>query len=129
MHDLNTIRRLNLDTFGQAIKNFQRQGRFVMAVYAGLHIVSIESFSTADEAADGVAERTERLEASERIEVFPPARAAEQAAAAAPVETLMRDQSEDRTSGFATLEDYLRHVAPPGALIVTLQVADADAPR
>lgn len=124
MHDLNTIRRLNLDTFGQAIKNFQRQGRFVMAVYAGLHIVSIESFSTSGDAAYGVAERTDRLEASERIEVFPPATAAEQAAAAAPGEPLKRDQSEDRTRGFATLEDYLAHVAPAGAFIVAVQVSE-----
>ena len=45
MHDLNTISRLNAEAFGPAIENLQRQGRFVVAKYTGLHILSIESYS------------------------------------------------------------------------------------
>jgi hypothetical protein len=102
-----------------AIEHFRSQGRFVMAVYAGLHIVSIESFSTAEEAADGVADRTERLEASERIEMFPPVLPVQDANPAA------AEQYDEHTPGFATLAQFLEHVAPEGAVVVSVQVLDS----
>ena len=49
MHDLNTINRLNAEAFHDAVSNFQRQGRYVVATYAGLSLFSIETFG--DEAA------------------------------------------------------------------------------
>lgn len=59
MHDLNTINRLNAEAaqkhldavdWRQAIANFQRQGRYVLAKYAGLTLVSVETFDNAAEA-------------------------------------------------------------------------------
>lgn len=45
MHDLNTISKLNAEAFGEAVENFRRQGRFVIATYSGLALVSIETFT------------------------------------------------------------------------------------
>ena len=45
MHDLNTIQRLNAEAFGEAVENFRRQGRFVIATYSGIALVSIETFT------------------------------------------------------------------------------------
>ena len=53
MHDLNTINRLNAEAFEAAIKNFQAQGRYVLAKYEGLTLVSIETLGNADALCDG----------------------------------------------------------------------------
>lgn len=45
MHDLNTISKLNAEAFGEAVENFRRQGRFVIATYSGIALVSIETFT------------------------------------------------------------------------------------
>jgi len=50
MHSLNTIQKLNAESFAPAIENLRRQGRDVVATYAGLALLSIESFSIRDEA-------------------------------------------------------------------------------
>ncbi len=50
MHDLNTINRLNAEAFADSIDHFRRQGRDVVATYAGLTLMSIETFSDRDEA-------------------------------------------------------------------------------
>lgn len=50
MHDLHTIHKLNAEAYAQGIENFRKQGRHVLAVYSGLHLMSVETFGTAEEA-------------------------------------------------------------------------------
>jgi hypothetical protein len=50
VHDLETINRLNAEAFAASIDNYRRQGRYVLAVYAGLTLVSIETFTAQEEA-------------------------------------------------------------------------------
>lgn len=50
MHDLNTIAKLNAEAYEQGIENFRKQGRHVLAIYSGLHLMSVETFGTAIEA-------------------------------------------------------------------------------
>lgn len=60
MRDINDIIQQNNDTWGPVIQNLTRQGRYVVAQYDGLHLVSIESFTTlrdAQEAAEKVSAR------------------------------------------------------------------------
>jgi len=49
MNDLNTINRLNAEAvtsqLGSSIPLLQAQGKYVVAEYAGLHILSFETFS------------------------------------------------------------------------------------
>jgi hypothetical protein len=45
MHDLNTIAKLNAEAFAEAVENFRRQGRFVIANYSGITLCSIETFT------------------------------------------------------------------------------------
>lgn len=45
MHDLNTISKRNAEAFADAVENFRRQGRFVIANYSGITLCSIETFS------------------------------------------------------------------------------------
>lgn len=87
MHDLNTINRLNAETFTKSIDNFRAQGRFVLARYEGLHLVSIESFSNADQASDAHFAATKDAGPGERYVVHAPTAA---------FYTTQRDQSEDR---------------------------------
>lgn len=57
MRDINDIIQQNNDTWRPVIDNLVRQGRYVVAQYDGLHLVSIESFSDlrrAQDAADHV---------------------------------------------------------------------------
>lgn len=89
MHDLRTISRLNAEAFGPAITNLQRQGRFVVAKYAGLHILSIESFSDETEARADFDEAVDSPDKTKKL--FAPIASAD---GANPVQ---RDQSEDRT--------------------------------
>ena len=89
MHDLNTIRRLNAEALHDAVANAQRQGRYVVATYAGLSLFSIESFS--DEAAALQAVKAPVL-TGDRKALFAPTGTS---ITDAP-EPLLRDQSEDR---------------------------------
>jgi hypothetical protein len=120
MHDLNTINRLNAEAFGNAIKNFQAQGRWVIAKRAGLHLISIESFSFETEAQNALADKTTKLEASESVELLPPT---------AGFHATGRDQSEDRPTpltleelaalgrtGEKTLGDYVARVQADEAI-------------
>lgn len=50
MHDLATIHKLNAEAYAQGIDNFRKQGRHVLAIYSGLHLMSVETFTTAEEA-------------------------------------------------------------------------------
>lgn len=45
MHDLNVINRINAEAFAESIANYRKQGRWVLAKYEGLHLVSIETFT------------------------------------------------------------------------------------
>ena len=97
MHDLNTINRVNYEAFVRAIQNFQAQGRFVLAKYEGLHLVSIETFSSADELVDAHVEalKANPIATGTHFKCFPPV---------AQFTTAQRDQSEDRKSS-ATVEE------------------------
>ena len=87
MHDLNTIIRLNNGTFAKSIENFRAQGRFVLSHYEGVHLVSIESFSNADQASDAHFAAVTGAGPGERYVVHAPTSA---------FHTAQRDQSEDR---------------------------------
>jgi hypothetical protein len=50
VHDLNTIKRLNFEAFAQSIGKYQAAGKHVLAVYEGMHLTSIETFTDAAEA-------------------------------------------------------------------------------
>ncbi len=50
MHDLNQITRLNAEAFADAIQSYRRQARWVLAKYEGLHLASIETFTSQDAA-------------------------------------------------------------------------------
>jgi len=98
MHDLNTINKLNAEAFEAAIKNFQAQGRYVLAKYEGLALVSIETFGSADALCDG---HYAALEANPpatgtHFKTFPPT---------AGFHATGRDQSEDRASTQLGLEE------------------------
>ena len=90
MHDLNTINKLNAETFAPAIENYRAQGRYVVAEYSGLHVLSIETFEDPFEAVAKFNSPTSSPDVHRKI--LPPT-----ARRQAP-----RDQSEDRT-----LADYI----------------------
>ena len=97
MHDLNTINRLNAEAFEAAIKNFQAQGRYVLAKYEGLTLVSIKTFSTSDALRDA---RLAALEINHpatgtHFKTFPPT---------AGFHAAKRDQSEDRPASHTVEE-------------------------
>lgn len=50
MDDLNTISKRNAEAFADAVQNYRKQGRWVMAVYSGLALMSIETFSSEEDA-------------------------------------------------------------------------------
>lgn len=50
MHGLETIVKQNQTQFEKAIDTYRSQGRWVLAKYTGLHLVSIETFGSAEEA-------------------------------------------------------------------------------
>lgn len=100
MHDLNTITRLNAERFADGIKSLRAQGRYVLAKYDGLALVSIESFSDHQEAVAATTAASAAGGASERVQLFAPLSEAEAALARG------RDQSEDRTVG-----DYAARLA------------------
>lgn len=90
MHDLNTINRLNEEAFGKGIAHQRAAGRYVLAKYEGLHVVSYETFSTADDVIHAV---NEQQQLGTSFRVFTPMTDAER------VLHQGRDQSEDRTLG------------------------------
>ena len=88
MHDLNVINRINAEAFAESIQNHRRQGRWVLAKYEGLHLVSIETFTmqTVAQAAHDAAADCQH--GGGRSVLFTPF----EVSAPAP----LRDQSEDR---------------------------------
>lgn len=86
MHDLQTISKLNAAAFADGIANYQAQGRYVVATYTGLHILSVETFS-------GPAAQTDATTALNAPKASPDVhRKLFEPTGAAPA----RDQSEDR---------------------------------
>lgn len=98
MHDLNTINKLNANAFEAAIKNFQAQGRYVLAQYEGLTLVSIETFGSADALCDGHLDALEKNPPATgtHFKTFPPT---------AGFHAAHRDQSEDRAAAQLSLEE------------------------
>ena len=95
MHDLNTINRLNSEAFSEAVDNFRAQGRYVLAKYDGVTLMSIETFSNAEEAAAALVQAQETGGVSERFKLLAPTGTWHGA---------QRDQSEDRAQPY-TLEE------------------------
>ena len=69
MHDLNTIRRLNAEAHADSINRVRAKGRFVVADYAGLTLMSYRSFEERPHAEAALAEP---LEGSEHRKLFEP---------------------------------------------------------
>lgn len=86
MHDLNTINRLNAETHADAINAARRQGKYVVALYAGLHLVG---FSSHDDSRSVVSAFGAPVEAGERRVIY------------GPITGPARDQSEDRRQPFS----------------------------
>lgn len=106
MHDLNTINRLNAEAFSKAIDHFRAQGRWVLATYDGLHLLSIETFSTAESAAAALTRAHQTAGPSNHFKVLGPVPAWTAA---------QRDQSEDRpTADPLTLAGYINRVQTQG---------------
>jgi len=81
MHDLHTIRRLNAEAADAAgIHDARRRGQYVVALFAGLALVSFTTFDSASAAAEAAQAPTD---ASERRVVY------------GPITGPARDQSED----------------------------------
>lgn len=101
MHGLETIVKQNLDRFAKAITTYRSQGRWVLAKYDGLHLVSIETFGSAEEAGPTYAAAHNTI--GEHAKLLPPT--PEWYAA-------RRDQSEDRPvkAPPVTLGDYIADV-------------------
>lgn len=95
MHDLNTINRLNAEAFADSIAKHRAAGRFVLAKYEGLALVSIEAFSDRPSAQQAFDATAAVQHGGGRSVLFAPT----QAGVAVP----QRDQSEDRKQPY-TLE-------------------------
>lgn len=95
MQDLNTINRLNAEAFAASIQNYRRQGRWVLAKYAGLHLESIETFTVQSDAQAAFDTEVSKRDASGRAVLFTPFPVSKP--------TPVRDQSEDRKQPY-TLE-------------------------
>lgn len=50
MHDLNTIRRLNAEAHAATIEKARNEGKHVVATFAGLHLMTVETYSDAETA-------------------------------------------------------------------------------
>lgn len=94
MHDLNTINRLNAEAFEKSIRNFQAQGRWVLARYDGLALTSVETFTELTAAQQVLEQRPANSLQGERAAIFAPL----------PVGAASRDQSEDRAQPY-TLDE------------------------
>ena len=98
MHDLNTINRLNIEAFAESITAHRKAGRFVMAQYEGLSLVSIETFSYQNQAQDAFDAAVPLQHGGSRVVLFTPLGQVEMATA--PVHA--PDQ---------TLADYIKRVS------------------
>lgn len=92
MHDLNTINKLNQKAFEDSVTKLQAEGKFVVALYAGLSLIGIEPFDDEPAARAFIAGNDEDPSARAFL-LSPITNAAEKAAIRG------RDQSEDRTLG------------------------------
>ncbi len=72
MHDLNVINRLNAEAFADSIQNYRRQGRWVLAKYEGLALVSIETFTVQEDAQAMLDVAVELQHGGERNVLFAP---------------------------------------------------------
>lgn len=104
MHALETIARLNAKATEKAIGHYCGLGRWVVAGYAGLHITSLETFTSESEAVAAV--RAELDSPDQKRVLHPPKPAAEVVG--------QRDQSEDRT-----LAAYIGKVAKEEGITIT----------
>ncbi len=95
MHDLATIHKLNAQAYEKAIKSFRAQGRHVLLKYEGLHLVSIETFSSADDIVDAHQAALRGAQVGERFVCLAPFHPDSPEVA----QVRGRDQSEDRTLG------------------------------
>ncbi len=68
MHDLETIRRLNVEAHADRIVELQRKGKHVVALFTGLHLVSHVPYDSAEAAAEAM---KRPLNASERLVCYP----------------------------------------------------------
>lgn len=102
MHALDTIQKLNAQAFEKGIATFRSQGRHVLCKYDGLHLMSIETFSSADQIVDAHQAALRNAQPSEHFVCLAPfpRNSAEQALVSG------RDQSEDRPAD-VTLGDYI----------------------
>lgn len=95
MHDLNTIIRLNAEAHGDAVDRRRAEGKFVVAKYTGLHLVSFEAYDTGAAALQALNDGRVGASPDVHFKLYNP--------------TLVprgRDQSEDRT-----LADYIARKA------------------
>lgn len=127
MNDLNTIGRLNAEAFADSIHRYRAAGRHVLALYEGLHLVSIETFTDSKSAQAAHEAAAVGSVVGTRTVLYAPT------GTGAP--TPLRDQSEDRRQAFSleelaalgrsttkpdvTLGDYIARKQPPTADIGT----------
>lgn len=100
MHDLSTIRRLNLEAHEKAITDWRNDGKYVLAMYEGLTLVAAEPHDNVDSCISAGARA--QCVVGTSLKLLPPVPEAQRI-------SRHRDQSEDRQVNFATVEDYLRH--------------------
>lgn len=99
MHDLNTITRLNAEAFAASIQNYRRQGRWVLAKYAGLHLESIETFLVQSDAQAAFDTEAAKRDASGRAVLFTPL--VSDLSLKPSDFPALRDQSEDRAQPYS----------------------------
>jgi hypothetical protein len=87
MHGLKTINQLNAEAIERSISHFQNQGRYVVATYTGLHILSVETFEDPLEAVSKFNSPVDSPDVHRKILTPTAGR------------SVPRDQSEDRTLG------------------------------
>jgi hypothetical protein len=94
MHDLNTLNRLNAEAFEKSIRHYQSKGRWVLARYEGLTLVSIETFGELTQAQQALDQAPANALQGERATIFAPL----------PFNAVGRDQSEDRPQSYTAEE-------------------------
>lgn len=101
MHDLNTINRLNVEAHHAAIQRERAAGKHVVLTYAGLHLVSHQSFEIIEDALNAYkAPLASPDEHRSLLQALPDWHGA------------ARDQSEDRTHEIVAYKD-----GPNGKLV------------
>ena len=108
MHDLNTINRLNREAFGASVNSYRTKGLWVLAKYDGLHLVSVETFRTEQEAVSGHERAVAGQAAAEHFKLLAPhhAAGAEVAQATAPrkdvtlADYITRKTADNTTHGY-----------------------------